>query len=346
MNNPSKDYTEIYNEIKRNWDRAAKPLDSLGKLEETICKIGAVQNTVHPKVSRIAVLVFCSDNGIVEEGVSQSGQEVTRICAGNIAAGKTAVGALAKFAGTEIITADFGMNTGEKIPGVLDMKIRMGTRNFLKESAMTESETEDAIQKGMELAGRCRKSGIEILCLGEMGIGNTTTSAAVAASLLKCAASQIAGRGAGLSDEGLRKKISVIQGAIDKYSLYGKSALEILRTVGGFDIAGMAGACLAAKKYGIPVVLDGAVSMVSALVAENLESGICDYLVPSHKSREPLASKVAAALNLEPVLDADMALGEGTGAVLMMNVIKAALEVYENCVPFEKSGVEPYHRYD
>ncbi len=346
MNNPSKNYIEIYSEIKRNWDRIAKPLDSLGKLEEIVCKIGAVQNTVHPKAARSAVLVLCSDNGVVEEGVSQSGQEVTKICAKNIAAGKTSVGALAKFSGTEIITADFGINTDEKLSGVLDLKIRKGTRNFLKESAMTKSETEDAIQKGMELAERCKKFGLEILCLGEMGIGNTTTSAAVASSLLKCKASQIAGRGAGLSDEGLKKKISVIQSAIEKYSLYEKSALEVLQTVGGFDLAGMAGVCLAAKKYGIPVVLDGAVSMVSAFVAEKLESGTCSYLVPSHKSREPLASKVAAALNLEPVLDAGMALGEGTGAVLMMNVIKSALEVYENCVPFEKSGVEQYQRYD
>lgn len=289
---------------------------------------------------------MCADNGIVEEGVSQSGQEVTRICAKNIAAGKTAVGALAKFSGTKIITADFGINSDESIPGVLDFKIRKGTRNFLKESAMTKEEAEEAIGRGMELALSCKKSGFDILCLGEMGIGNTTTSAAVTASILRCEASKTAGRGAGLSSGGLERKISVIQRAIGKYSLYEKSAFDILRTVGGFDIAGMAGVCLAAKKHGIPVVLDGAVSMAAALAAEKIESGISRYLIPSHKSREPMASKIASALGLEPVLDAGMALGEGSGAVLMMNVIKGALEVYENCVPFEKSGVEQYTRYD
>lgn len=346
MDGLSEKYIEIYSEIKKNWDRIAKPLDSLGKLEEIICRIGAVEGTVHPKCEKSAVLVLCADNGIVEEGVSQSGQEVTRICAENIAAGKTAVGAIAKISGTKIITADFGINTDESIPGVLDFKIRKGTRNFLKESAMTKEEAEEAIGKGMELALSCRKSGFDILCLGEMGIGNTTTSAAVAASILKCEASKTAGRGAGLSSSGLERKISVIQRAIKKYSLYEKSAFEILRTVGGFDIAGMAGVCLAAKKHGIPVVLDGAVSMAAALAAEKIESGTSRYLIPSHKSREPMASKIACELGLEPVLDAGMALGEGSGAVLMMNVIKGALGVYENCVPFEKSGVKQYTRYD
>lgn len=211
---------------------------------------------------------------------------------------------------------------------------------------MTKEEAEEAISRGMELALSCKKSGFEILCLGEMGIGNTTTSAAVAASILKCEASKTAGRGAGLSSSGLERKISVIQRAIEKYSLYEKSAFEILRTVGGFDIAGMAGVCLAAKKHGIPVVLDGAVSMAAALAAEKIEGGTSRYLIASHKSREPVASKIAFELGLEPVLDAGMALGEGSGAVLMMNVIKGALEVYENCVPFEKSGVEQYTRYD
>lgn len=339
-------YDEIYKKIKRNWDKIAKPLDSLGKFEEIICKIGAAEGTERPKAAKSVVLVLCADNGIVEEGVSQSDQEVTKICARNIAEGKTAVGVMAEQSGVEIITADFGINSKEKIPGVLDLRIHSGTRNFLKERAMTVEETQKAISNGMELARRCKDFGFDILCAGEMGIGNTTTSSAVAASLFKCPAKEITGRGAGLSDEGLAKKISVIDEAIKKYSLYEKSAFEILQTVGGFDIAGLAGIYLGAKRYKIPVVLDGAISLAAALVAENLESGTVDYLIPSHKSREPLSEKITEKLGLEPVIDANMALGEGTGAVLMMSLIKNALAVYDKCVPFEKSGVEQYKRYD
>lgn len=332
--------------VKANWDAIAKPLDGMGRFEEMTAQIGAITGDERLDLSEKAVLIFCADNGIVAEGVSQAGQEVTLAVAKSMAKNASSVGRMARFAGADTIPVDIGINSDLTIDGVLDKKIAHGTRDFLIEPAMSEEETLGAIETGIALVAECKDKGYRILATGEMGIGNTTTSAAVAASLLKCKSSEIAGRGAGLSDEGLKKKISVIQSAIEKYSLYEKSVLEVLQTVGGFDLAGMAGVCLAAKKYGIPVVLDGAVSMVSALVAEKLESGICSYLVPSHKSREPLASKVAATLNLEPVLDAGMALGEGTGAVLMMNVIKSALEVYENCVPFEKSGVEQYQRYD
>lgn len=339
-------YDEIYAEIKSRWDRIAKPLDSLGKLEDVICKIGAAQETVHPKASKSVVLVLCADNGIVEEGISQSPQEVTRICARNIAAGKTAVGIMAEQAGCELLTADFGINSNEKISGVLDLHVCSGTKNFLKEEAMTKEEAEKAIQNGIELVHRCKDFGFNILCAGEMGIGNTTTSAAVASALLKCSPEEITGRGAGLTDEGLKKKINVIKRVIEKYSLYEKDAFTVLRSAGGLDIAGLTGIYLGAKKYKIPVVLDGAISLTAALTAESMEKGIVKYLIPSHKSREPLSRKILEYLRLEAVIDADMALGEGTGAVLMTGIIKSALAVYDRCVPFEKSGVGQYKRYD
>lgn len=338
-------YEEIYKGIKQNWNKIAKPLDSLGRLEDIVCKIGAAQGTLNPRAEKNVAIVICADNGIVEEGVSQSGQEVTRLCAKNIAEGKTAVGVIAKRTGTEIIAADFGINYEKKIPGLLDLRIRNGTRNFLKEPAMTESEASSAVQNGVELARRCKDLGFDIICAGEMGIGNTTTSSAVAAAILKCDPAKVTGRGAGLDDAGLEKKIHVIKTALEKYSLYGKSAFEILKTVGGLDIAGLAGIYIGAKKYKIPVVLDGAISMTAALVAEELERGTASYLIPSHKSREPLAVKAAEKLGLFPVLDANMALGEGTGAVLMIDIIKSALEVYRKCVPFKYSGVAQYKRF-
>ena len=339
------EYWCYFRQIKQNWDAIAKPLDSLGKFEPLTAKIGAVQRTAHPKADKNALLVFCADNGIVEEGVSQSDKSVTRICAENIAQGKTAAGIMARRSATDIIAVDIGIDSDEVLPGVLNRKIRKGTRNFLKDFAMTESETEKAVQTGIELVSRCKNQGYDILCVGEMGIGNTTTSAAVAALLLGKSAAELAGRGAGLSDEGLRRKISVIQQAVEKYAAFADEPLKVLSAVGGFDIAGMTGVCLGAKKYGVPVVLDGVISLVAALVAERTESGVADYLIPSHKSREPAAQLIMEELKLDAVLDADMALGEGSGAVLVLGILQTVIDVYEKSVPFADSGVEQYKRF-
>lgn len=340
------EYFETYNAIEHNWDLIAKPLDSLGKFEKVLAKIGAVQKNIHPQVNKSAVLILCSDNGIVEEGVSQSDQSITKICSENIAAMKTVVGIMAKQSGTDVIAIDMGINCDEKLPGVVDRKIRKGTFNFLKQPAMSESEMNQAIQTGINLVKDCKEKGYNILCIGEMGIGNTTTSTAVAASILHRNAKDITGRGAGLSDEGLSRKAFVIQEAIDKFDLYNKTPEEVLMTVGGFDIAGMVGVYFGAKKFNIPVVLDGAISMTAILVAEMMEPGIKNYVIPSHKSREPLAEQIMKNLNLDCVIDAGMALGEGTGAALMIQIIKTISEVYETSVPFEASNVQQYTRFD
>ncbi|MBO4437982.1 MAG: nicotinate-nucleotide--dimethylbenzimidazole phosphoribosyltransferase [Spirochaetaceae bacterium] len=339
------EYWRYFRQIKQNWDAIAKPLDSLGKFETILAKIGAVQKTIYPKLQKSAVLVFCADNGIVEEGISQSDKSVTRICAENIAQGKTAVGIMARRSATDIIAVDIGIDSDDVLSGVLSRKVRKGTRNFLKESAMTEAETEKAINIGMNLVRDCKSQGYDILCVGEMGIGNTTTSAAVAALLFGKSAAELAGRGAGLSDEGLRRKISVIQKAVEKYAVFSCEPLKVLSAVGGFDIAGMAGAFLGAKKYGVPVILDGVISLVSALVAERIEKGVIDFLIPSHKSREPAAEFIMQELKIDAVLDAGMALGEGSGAVLMLGILQTIADVYENSVPFSASGVGQYKRF-
>ena len=190
-------YDEIYETIKRRWDSIAKPLESLGRLETLVAKLGAAQNREHPAVGKSALLVLCADNGIVEEGVSQSAQAVTRVCAENIAAGKTTAGIMASQTDTEIIAVDMGIACSESIPGVLNRKIRHGTRNFAKEPAMTKAEVEQAVQTGLSLVEDCQKRGVDLICIGEMGIGNTTTSAAVAAGLLRLGADEVCGRGSG-----------------------------------------------------------------------------------------------------------------------------------------------------
>ena len=344
------EYSEFFSQIKRNWDAVAKPLDSLGKFEAVVAKIGAVQKTLHPKLEKTACIVFCADNGIVEEGVSQSDKSVTRICAENIAQGKTAVGIMARRTGTEIIAVDIGIDSDDVPRGLLDRKIRKGTRNFLKESAMTAEETEKAIETGMNLVRGFVQQNYGVLCVGEMGIGNTTTSAAVASLLLGKNPAELAGRGAGLSDEGLRRKISVIQKAAEKHAEISGAPFKVLASVGGFDIAGMVGVFLGAKKYGMPVILDGVISMVAALVAEKIESGVTDYLIGSHKSREPAAALIMKELGIDAPLDADMALGEGSGAVLMLGILQTIIDVYENSLRFGVSGsgvsgIEQYKRF-
>lgn len=345
-----KEYEDYFLQIKKNWDSVAKPLDSLGKFEKIVAKIGAVQKTLHPKADKSACIIFCSDNGIVEEGISQSGKEVTRICAENIAAGKTAVGIMARRSNTDIITVDLGIDSDETIAGVLDCKIRKGTRNFLKENAMTLDETEKAIQTGIELVNRCKNSAYEILCVGEMGIGNTTTTAALTALLFGKNAAEITGRGAGLNNQGLERKIQVIQKAFEKYKHFRNNPMKILACVGGFDIAGMAGLFLGAKRYEMPVILDGVISMAAALIAEKIEKGVTDYLIPSHKSREPAAALIMQELEIDAPLDADMALGEGSGAVLMLGILQTIIDVYEKSLRFgvsgsNASGVEQYTRF-
>lgn len=338
-------YIECFKKIKSNWDKIAKPLDSLGKLEDIVAKLGAIQGTEHPSCNKKCLVVLCADNGIVEEGISQSDQSVTRICAENIAAKKTTVGIMAAQAGCDVTVYDVGINFPGEIKNVVNKKIRSGSRNFLKEEAMTKEEVEKAFSIGQEIVAGCKDAGYELICVGEMGIGNTTTSACVAASIFKTGAGFTAGRGAGLSNEGLCKKIYVIDEAIKKYDLHNRNAFEILQIAGGYDIAVMTGIYLAAKKYGMPVILDGAISMTAALVAELIQKGTRDYLIPSHISREPVGKILCDELNLSPVLDAGMALGEGTGAVLFLGILKTALEVYEKSVPFSESNVEQYTRF-
>lgn len=337
---------QMYQQVKTNLDHVAKPLDSLGKFEHLIAQIGSIQNRENVSIAKKAVLVMCADNGVVEEGISQSGKEVTLAVTKAMGQDNSSVGKMASVIGAKVIPADIGIDSAEKIPGVLDLKVAMGTRNFLKEAAMTEQETLLAIETGMSLVGACKEEGYEILATGEMGIGNTTTSTAVVASLLNLDVASITGRGAGLDDESLRRKCQVIEQAIEQYQLREADAFTILQTVGGLDIAGLTGAFIGAAVYQVPVVIDGVISAVAALLAEKICPGSKAYMIPSHKSREITSAKVMECLQLDPMLDADMALGEGTGAVMMMSLLDIALKVYSNGSSFGEFEIDQYERYD
>lgn len=338
----------IGSQVKDKWDAIAKPLDGFGRFESITARIGAIQGTADIEISSRALLIMCADNGIVEEGVSQSGQEVTAIVTENMTRGQSSVCKMAKKAGVDIKVIDIGINADIKGAGsveFLDRKVAYGTRNFLKEPAMTEQETLAAIQIGIELAEDCKRAGYHILAIGEMGIGNTTTSSAIAAAMLGCGSEEIAGKGAGLSDEGLSCKRKVIKTALEKYNLMDAEPMTILATVGGLDIAGLAGICIGGAVSGIPIVLDGVISAVAALAAERMAPGVKDYLIPSHTSREPAAKRIMEELGLYPVIDGEMALGEGTGAVMMFPLLELALSVYGQRTEFEDIGIEKYQRF-
>lgn len=336
---------EVEKRVKENWDFVAKPIDSMGYFEELFCRIGAIHNSEVPTVERAKLLVFCADNGVVAEGVSQSDQSITRICADNISRGISSVGVMAKQYGIQLEAIDIGMNTKESYPYVRDCKVMEGTRDFYVEPAMSREECLRAIQVGMDLVKEEVEKGTHIVATGEMGIGNTTTSSAIASALLHLPAETVTGRGAGLDDDALRHKTEIIKEAVKKYELQEADPLVVLQTVGGLDIAGMVGACIGGAVYHMPIVLDGVISIVAALVACRICPMVRKYLISSHCSKEPAAKRIGQELKLRPVIDADMALGEGTGAVLMIGLLKAAGEVYKNSTSFQNAGIEQYKRF-
>lgn len=325
----------IRENVKEIWDGIAKPLKGLGQFERVFAQIGAITGTTHIDISKKAVIVMCADNGIVEEGVTQYGQEMTSIIATSMVLKDTSVCKMAIVAGADILPVDIGINRENEIEGLIQRNISHGTRNFKKEPAMSQEDALKAIEVGIAMVADCKEQGYSLVGTGEMGIGNTTTSSAMTAALLQCRVEDVTGMGAGLSREGLNRKVEVIKEALDNYNFHKSETLRILATVGGYDIAGLVGVFIGGALHHIPVVMDGVISGVAALTAERLVPGVKDYIIPSHMSKEPAAIKVVEELGLHPVIHAEMALGEGTGAVMMFSLLDMALSLYDNPVTFE-----------
>ena len=338
---------DIYKQIKEKWNALAKPLDGLGLFEDAICSVGAVQETVSPETCPRAIIIMCADNGIVAESISQSGQEVTLAVAGNMGRHMSPVCQMAHYAHAEIIAVDIGINTEEKIIGVLDRKVAKGTRNFLKEPAMTEDELVKAIRTGIELAGECKRKGIRLLATGEMGIGNTTTSAAVASAILGISISEATGRGAGLDDKRFLKKQEVIRQGIVKYGFDindKELTFDVLMCLGGLDIAGLCGVFIGGALYHIPVIADGLISTVAALCAARLVPGCERFMLASHLGEEPAMKHIVKELGFTPVIHGKLKLGEGTGAVMMFPLLDMAAQVYNSSGSFDEIGVGQYKK--
>ena len=344
---------ERYSEIRARWDSVAKPLDSLGKFEDITARIGAAHDSAEIDIRKRAVIMMCADNGVVAEGISQSGQEVTAAVAGWMGKGISSVCRMAKKCHADTFPVDVGINMEGSPAGVIDRKVMKGTRNFAVEPAMTEDECMQAIDAGIDMVGECSARGYKLIATGEMGIGNTTTSSALAAALLGISAADVTGRGAGLSTEGLSRKIRIIQDALDRYCPEDDAdinspefASQMLACVGGLDIAGLAGVFIGGAIYHIPVVIDGFISSVAALAAERMAPGTKNYMIASHIGREPGMKYILDELGLEAVIMGDMALGEGTGAVMLMPLLDAALSLYSDGLEFRETTVKQYEHFD
>ena len=327
---------------RARWDSIAKPLHGLGLLEDSVVRICAVTGDPDCPLRPRGVAVFCADNGVVAQGVTQTGQEVTAIVAENMTRGETSVCKMAAQAGAEVFPVDMGMATRPGCPGLLDRRQGDGTADFTLGPAMSRAQAEACLWAGYRLARELAEKGYRLLAAGEMGIGNTTSSSAVASVLLREEPEGLTGRGAGLTGEGLRRKVAAIRRGIACNRPDPADPVEVLAKVGGFDIAAMAGFYLGASAAGVPVVLDGFISAVAALSACRLAPAAGAGMIASHCSGEPGARRVLDALGLAPVMTAGFCLGEGTGAVALLPLLDMAAAVYREMSTFGDIAVEAY----
>lgn len=340
---------------RKHWNSIGKPLGSLGTLEEAVIRIAGMRKEERNiSLDKKAVVVFCADHGVVAEGVTQTGQEVTRIVAENFTKGVSTVNTMAKMAGVDVFPVDIGMNCGHYPDRQLspcriaDYKVGEGTKNLALEAAMTEAQCRQAVLSGMDIAEQLKKRGYQILITGEMGIGNTTPAAVLTAVLLEKMAEEVTGRGAGLSNEGLKQKIAVVTRALERLNAAGvtkEEPLRLLAEAGGFEIAAMVGLFLGGAACRIPTVIDGVIAGAAAALAAKMAPTCRDYMLPSHESKEPAGRWLLKALELEPFLTCRMAPGEGVGGTALMPLLEMAIAVYRDMASFEEIGVENYKEF-
>lgn len=323
------------------WDSIAKPLRSLGRLEEAIAQIACISGTHEVMLEKKALVIMCADNGVVAEGVTQTGSEITALVAENFLDMNSCACIMARQARADVYPLDVGMCTDTRVP---KKKVAYGTENMAVRPAMSRQQAVQTIEAGIETALALKQQGYRILATGEMGIGNTTTSSAIASVLLELPAEEVTGTGAGLSKEGLAKKVAVIQRALDKHKPDKTDPLDVLSKVGGYDIAGLVGLYIGGAAARLPVVIDGFVSSVAALVAVRMNPLALNYILPSHLSRERAGKLVLDALGLPPYLTCEMCLGEGTGAVALFPLLDMGLAVYEQMSTFAQIEMEAYRK--
>lgn len=349
---------------KKHWDSIAKPLDSLGEFEKIFQKLSAIYESEIPDISNKCITVMCADNGIVKEGISQSDRDVTLAVAKSMALGTSSIAVLSKAAGSKMMVFDMGIDSFDTeiySLGVINHKLMHGTNNFIKEKAMPLDITLRSLLTGISTVRELKDNNTKIIGTGEMGIGNTTTSSALSAAILNLPVEDVTGRGAGLDDIKLNKKIDIIKEGIEKYGFRDKlfldsiksenksvrslAVLDLLSSLGGLDIATLTGIFIGGSIYKLPVVIDGVISEVAALLAYFINPLCKEYMVASHLSREPVASIIFDILGLKPVIDASLALGEGSGCAMLFPLLDMVLEIYTKNASFSDIKIEEYKRF-
>lgn len=321
-------------------DRLTKPIGSLGRLEELAARYVMITGEMKPKVPRGTVFTFAADHGVTVERVSAYPSAVTPQMVLNFLRGGAGVNVLARHVGIEVRVVDIGVAFDfEGVSGLIHKKVMPGTKNMLVESAMSPAQAEQALQVGIDLATEAGRQGIGLIGTGEMGIGNTTASSAIAAVMTRRPVSEVTGRGTGIDDASHAHKIDVIQRTLDLHRLDSTNAMEVLAKVGGLEIGGLAGLMLGAAEARIPVVLDGFIAGAAALIAVGLQPHCKDYLIASHRSVEQGHQAILDHLGLKPLFDLDLRLGEGTGACLGMSLVFSAIKILTEMATFDEAGV-------
>ncbi|ETI92347.1 MAG: Nicotinate-nucleotide-dimethylbenzimidazole phosphoribosyltransferase [Intestinibacter bartlettii DORA_8_9] len=328
--------TRFMEQAQARQDRLIKPQGSLGKLEDISIQLAGIYGSKYFDTTKKIVLSFACDHGVYEEGVAPNNQNITLLQSMNFPKKINGVGTISKFVGSDVQLIDVGINCDEPIEGVIDCKIRKSTSNMAKGPAMTRQEAIRAIEIGIEMSEKYIQEDYKVIGIGEMGIANTTPSAAIISVIAGCDPQEVTGMGAGLKKELLQHKAQVIRTAIEINQPNPTDGIDILQKVGGFEIGSMAGVILGCSANRGPVVLDGFISYAAALIAVNINPRCKDYMIASHYSAEPGAKKALELLGLDPFLKMDMRLGEGSGAALAFNMIEAANYVYKNMLTFDE----------
>ncbi len=321
-------------------DRLTKPLGSLGRLEELAAQYVMITGEMKPNVPRGVVFTFAADHGVTTEGISAYPREVTPQMVLNFLRGGAGVNVLARHVGVEVRVVDIGVAYDfGSVPELIGAKVMPGTNNLLSEPAMSREQAEQAVMVGIDLATQAAEEGIGLIGTGDMGIGNTTASAAITAVMTGRPVADVTGRGTGIDDAAHARKVSVIQQALELHRPNRADALDVLAKVGGLEIGGLAGLILGAAAARVPVVLDGFIAGAAALIAIGLIPICSEYLIASHRSVERGHQAVLDHVGLKPLLDLDLRLGEGTGACLGMSLVFAAIKILTEMATFDEAGV-------
>lgn len=326
-------------EAQQELDRKTKPRGSLGELERLACRIAAIRGTARVGRLRAAILLAAADHGVAAEGVSAYPQLVTRQMLENFAAGGAAISVLARATGTEMLVVDAGVLTSFEHEAIRSLRLGAGTANLAEGPAMTPTQALEGLAAGVKLAEEVARDGSGLLLLGDMGIANTTAASALSASLLPAEPEAVCGRGTGIDDAGLARKVAVVRRALEANRPDAADPVGVLAALGGFEIAVLAGACLGAAAHSLPVLLDGFVTGAAALVAARLNAVASEFMIASHRSPEPGHALVLAELGLRPLLDLGLRLGEGSGAAIAFPLVQSALALLAEMSTFEAAGV-------